>query len=172
MKNYVDQGGCNPGWRSRWITSSKIFIVLNKFPFLKTFFKTLAYFFGMVLGYKLRWPKSVTAISICSRQFQFAHGNFSLLTAISICSRQFQFARGNFNLLIAILILLSIRKFQFYLRRFQFTDGNFKILPKALSIFSQQRSRHFSLCSPPVSYSHRQWPCTEVKTQNQKSIII
>ena len=34
----------------------------------------------------IRWPKSVTAISICSRQFQFAHGNFSLLTAISICS--------------------------------------------------------------------------------------
>ena len=31
----------------------------------------------------------LTAISICSRQFQFAHGNFNLLTAISICSRQF-----------------------------------------------------------------------------------
>ena len=40
----------------------------------------------------IRWPKSVTAISICSRQFQFAHGNFNLLTAISVCSRQFQFA--------------------------------------------------------------------------------
>ena len=43
----------------------------------------------------------LTAISICSRQFQFAHGNFNLLTAISICSRQFQFAHGNFNLLIS-----------------------------------------------------------------------
>ena len=30
----------------------------------------------------LWWPKSVTAISICSRQFQFVHGNFNLLTAI------------------------------------------------------------------------------------------
>ena len=37
----------------------------------------------------VRWPKSVTAISVCSRQFQFVHGNFNLLTAISICSRQF-----------------------------------------------------------------------------------
>ena len=44
---------------------------------------------------KLQWPKSVMAISICSRQFQFIHGNFNLLTAISICSRQFQFAHGN-----------------------------------------------------------------------------
>ena len=35
----------------------------------------------------LRWPKSVTAISTCSRQFQFAHGNFNLFTAISIYSR-------------------------------------------------------------------------------------
>ena len=32
----------------------------------------------------LRWPKSVTAISICSRQFQFVYGNFN-------------FTRGNFN---------------------------------------------------------------------------
>ena len=32
----------------------------------------------------LRWPKSVTAVSICSRQFQFAHGSFNLLTAVSI----------------------------------------------------------------------------------------
>ena len=56
------------------------------------------------LNCHLRWPKSVTAISICSRQFQFAHGSFSfahgsfnLLTAVSICSRQFQFAHGSFN---------------------------------------------------------------------------
>ena len=137
MKNYVDQGGCNPGWRSRWITSSKIFIVLNKFPFLKTFFKTLAYFFGMVLGYKLRWPKSVTAISICSRQFQFAHGNFSLLTAISICSRQFQFAHGNFNLFTAISI--CSRQFQFTHGNFNFTYGYFNLL----TAISQFYSRHF-----------------------------
>ena len=37
----------------------------------------------------------LTAISICSRQFQFTQGNFNLLTAISICSRQFQFFHGN-----------------------------------------------------------------------------
>ena len=97
---------------------------------------------------------------------QKCHGNFSLLTAISICSRQFQFVHGNFNLLTAISIYS--RQFQFYLRRFQFTDGNFAILLTALSIFSRQRSRHFSLRSPPVSYSRRQWPCTKVKTQNQK----
>ena len=69
----------------------------------------------------VRWPKSVTAISICSRQFQFAHGSFNLLTAvsisltaISICSRQFQFrsrqfqfAHGSFNLLTAVSISLT-----------------------------------------------------------------
>ena len=62
----------------------------------------------------LRWPKSVTAISICSRQFQFAHGSFNLLTAvsisltaISICSRQFQSAHGSFNLLTAVSISLT-----------------------------------------------------------------
>ena len=32
-----------------------------------------------------------------SWQFQFPHGNFNFLTAISICSRQFQFAHGSFN---------------------------------------------------------------------------
>ena len=67
-------------------------------------------------------PKvSLTAISICPRQFQFAHGssnfahgNFNLLTAVSICSRQFQlrsrqfqFAHGSFNLLTAVLISLT-----------------------------------------------------------------
>ena len=61
----------------------------------------------------------LTAISICSRQFQFAHGNFNLLTAISICSRQFQFAHGNFSLLTAISICS---------RQFQFAHGNFNLL--------------------------------------------
>ena len=63
-------------------------------------------------GPKVRWPKSVTAIStsftaisisprqfqLRSRQFQFHHGNFNFVhgnfnftTAISISSRQFQF---------------------------------------------------------------------------------
>ena len=107
---------------------------------------------------------------------QKCHGNFNLFTAISICSRQFQFAHGNFNLLTAISIYsrpfqFYSRQFQFYLRRFQSTDGNFTILLKALSIFSRQRSRHFSLRSPPVSYSRRQWPCTNVNTENQKSIF-
>ena len=115
---------------------------------------------------KVRWPKSVTlisilltAISICSRQFQFysrqfqsAHGHFNLLTAISICSRPFQ-----------------LRQFQFYSRRFQYTHGNFAILLKAISIFARQRPRHFSLLSPPVSYGGRQWPRT--KSQNAKSKV-
>ena len=98
--------------------------------------------------------KLFTAISICSRQFQFAHGNFNLLTAISIYPRQLQFYS---------------RQFQFYLRLFQFTHGNFAILLKALSIFSRQRSQHFSLRSPPVSFSRRRWPCT--KSQNAKSKV-
>ena len=80
------------------------------------------------LSGKLRWPKSVTAISICSRQFQFAHGNFNLLTAISICSRQFHFAHGNFNLLTAISICS---------RQFQFAHGNFNLLT-AISVCSRQ----------------------------------
>ena len=120
----------------------------------------------------VRWPQNVTtisilltAISICSRQFQFAHGNFNLATVISICSQQFQFTHGNFNLLTAILL----RQFQFYSRRFQYTHGNFAILVKAISIFSRQRSRHFSLLSPPVSYGGRQWPRT--KSQNTKSKV-
>ena len=70
---------------------------------------------------KVRWPKSVmaisicswqfnliTAISTCSRQFQFNHGNFNLFTAISICSRQFQLVHSNFN----------------FPKQFQFFNGN------------------------------------------------
>ena len=80
--------------------------------------------------FTLQWPKSVTAISVCSRQFQFAHGNFSLLTAIPICSRQFQFAQGNFNFTYGnfnftfgkFILLTAIS--QFYSRHFQFFHGN------------------------------------------------
>ena len=86
------------------------------------------------------WPKSVTAISIfCSRQFQFAHGNFNY--------GNFNFTHGDFNILTAISAILL----------------------KAISIFSRQRSRHFSLLSPPVSYGGRQWPRT--KSQNIKSQV-
>ena len=96
----------------------------------------------------------LTAISICSGQFQFAYGNFNLFREISICSRQFQFTHGNFNLLKAISI---------YSGRFR----NFT--PKAISIFSRQRSGHFSFLSPPVGYGGRQWPRT--KCQNAKSKV-
>ena len=58
----------------------------------------------------VRWPKSVTAISICSRQFQFAHGSFNLLTVVSICSRQFQF---------------RLRQFQFAYGSFNFAHDSF-----------------------------------------------
>ena len=116
-----------------------------------------------------------------SRQFKFAHGNSNLLTAISILltassilltaisiySRQFQFTHGNFN---------------FTYGNFNFTYGNFNLLTAisicsrqfqfthctAISIFSRQRSRHFSLRSSPVNFGGRQWP-PKVKTQNQKS---
>ena len=75
----------------------------------------------------------LTAISICSRQFQFVHGNFNLPKAILICSRQFQFIHGNFNYDnfnfthgdFNILTAIS----QFYSREFQFFEGN------ALGIF-------------------------------------
>ena len=97
----------------------------------------------------------------------FAHGNFNFFTANSFYSRQFQFysrqfqfAHGNFNLFTAISICS---------RRFQFSHGNFAILLRAISTFSQQRSRHFSLLSPPVSYGGRQWPRT--KSQNIKSKV-
>ena len=107
-----------------------------------------------MFGSIIRWPKSVTAISICSRQFQFAHGNFNfthgnfnLLTAISVCSRQFQFVHGNFNLLTAISILLTA--ISICSRQFQFTHGNFNLLTAiliaaisilltAISIYSRQ----------------------------------
>ena len=88
------------------------------------------------------------AISICSRLFQFTHRDFNLLTAtISIYLRQFQFTRGNFN----------------------FAHGNFNLLT-AISTFSRQRSRHFSLSSQPVYYGGRQWS-PKVKKQIQKSIL-
>ena len=72
----------------------------------------------------------LTAISICSRQFQFTHGN---------CN----FTHGNFNLFTAILV--HSRQFQLYLltassiysRQFQFVHGNFN-LPSAISIYSRQ----------------------------------
>ena len=68
-----------------------------------------------------------------SRQFQFAHGNFNLLTAVSICSRQFQFrsrqfqfAHGSFNLLTAVSI--CSRQFQFAHGSFNFAHGSFNLL--------------------------------------------
>ena len=66
---------------------------------------------------KVRWPKSVTAISTSPRQFQFDHGNFN-------------FTHGNFNLTTAIstsLTAISIwsRQFQLHSRQFQFDHGNF-----------------------------------------------
>ena len=121
-------------------------------------------------------PKVSRQFQFHSRQFQFVHGNFNLptaisvsltailisLTAVSTYSRQFQLAHGNFNLFTAISTCS---------RLFQFTHGNFAILliDKALSIFSRQRSQHFSLRTPPVSYNRRQWPCT--KSQNAKSKV-
>ena len=100
-----------------------------------------------ILGRFLRWPKSVTAISISSRQFQlrsrqfqfhhgnfnFVHGNFNLttaistsFTAISISPRQFQFHHGNFNFTTAISI--SPRQFQLRSRQFQLHHGNFNFI--------------------------------------------
>ena len=62
---------------------------------------------------------------------------------------------GNLNLLTAISILLTA--ISICSRQFQFTQ-------------TRQRSRHFSLRSPPVNFGGRQWP-PKVKTQNQKSLF-
>ena len=105
---------------------------------------------------------------------QKSHGNLNLLMAISICSRQFQFTHGNFNFTYGnfnLFTAISIRS-----RHFQLTDGNFNLFTAtfnfftAISIYSWQRSRHFSLRSPPVNFGGRQWP-PKVKTQNQKSLF-
>ena len=73
---------------------------------------------------------SILLTAICSRQFQFTHGNFN-------------FTHGNFNLFTAISV--HSRQFQLYLltassiysRQFQLVHGNFN-LPLAISIFWRQ----------------------------------
>ena len=132
----------------------------NKFRFFYPFTSRFKSFY-------LQWPKSVTAISVCPWQFQFVHGNFNLLTAISVCSRQFQFVRDNFNLVTAISICS---------RQFQFAHGNFNLLTaisqfysRHLQFFLRQRSRHFSLCSPPYQL---QPPTVALhQSQNAKSKV-
>ena len=82
-------------------------------PFESYMSKRILFFANLICSSvsSVRWPKSVTAISISprqfqlrSRQFQFHHGNFNFttaistsFTAISTSSRQFQFHHGNFN---------------------------------------------------------------------------
>ena len=44
-----------------------------------------------------RWDCKSVQVSHPCTVAQKCHGNFNLLTAISICSRQFQFAHGSFN---------------------------------------------------------------------------
>ena len=100
----------------------------------------------------------LTAISICSRQFQFTHAISILLTAISICSRQFQLTHGNFNYLCLRLVQFTHGNFNLFTaisicpRQFQFTHGNFNFLTanNAHGIFR---------------FAHH------VKRQNQKSIF-
>ena len=50
------------------------------------------------MAFNLRWPTTVTAISIWPRQYQFGHGNFNLAASISIWPLQFQFGHGKINL--------------------------------------------------------------------------
>ena len=123
----------------------------------------------------LRWPKSVTAISILlktisifSRQFQylqgnfnFTHDNFNFFTAISIYSRQFQFAHGNFN---------------------YFTHGNFNLLStisiySTISFFQRQITLTAFLNFASLTTSKRKIKSRylksifKVKSENQKSKI-
>ena len=110
----------------------------------------------------IRWPKSVTAISVCSPQFQFVHGNFNLLTAISIYSRQFQFAHGNFNLLTAISTCS---------RQFQFAHGNFNlftaisIFPRNFNFFTATLTAFFA----SLTICQLRRPTVATKSQNAKS---
>ena len=46
--------------------------------------------------------------------FNFTHCNFNLLAENFNCSRQFQFAHGNFNLPTAVSISIYSRQFQFF----------------------------------------------------------
>ena len=115
----------------------------------------------------LQWPKSVSAISIYSQQFQFVQGNFNLFTAIataiSICSQQFQFTQGNFNLLTAIATAISVCSPQF-----QFAHGNFISVfhGNAILCYSIFRFAHYlSTMAADGSYQ------TSIKTQNRKSIF-
>ena len=120
----------------------------------------------------VRWPKSVTAISISpqqfqlrSRQFQLHHGNFNFITAIStsitaisISSRQFQFHHGNFNFVhgnfnFITAISISSRQFQLHSWQFQFRHGNFNFVT-AISISSSLASLSLSL----TSFSGSFWP--------------
>ena len=78
-------------------------------------------------GFKLRWPSTVTAISIWPRQFQFGHGKINLATAISIWPRQNQFGHGNFNLATVISI---------WPRQNQFGHGEIN-LAMAISIYTR-----------------------------------
>ena len=75
----------------------------------------------------VRWPKSVTAISISPQQFQFHHGSSTSFTAIST-----SFA----------VISISRRQFHFHHGNFNFVHGNFNFTV-AISILSRQ---FFSTC--------------------------
>ena len=119
----------------------------------------------------VRWPKSVTAISISprqfqlrsrqfqlrSRQFQFHHGNFNFTTAISTSSRQFQFHHGNFNFVhgnfnFIMAISISPRQFQLHHGNFNFVHGNFNFIHGnfnfVTAISTLSRQFQFHLLSP------------------------
>ena len=71
---------------------------------------------------------------LCSRQFQFVHGNFYFTHGnFNFTYGNFNFTYGNFNFTYGNSNLLMAIS-QFYSRQFQFTDGNFAILLKAISI--------------------------------------
>ena len=57
----------------------------------------------------LRWPKSITAISTCSRQFQLVHGYFNLLTAISTFPRNFNFLTATLTTFFASLTTCQLQ---------------------------------------------------------------
>ena len=89
-------------------------------------------------------------ISVCSRQFQYAHGNFNFTHGnFNFTYGNFNFTYGDFNLLTAIS--------QFYSRQLQFFHGN------AHGIF--RFAHHLSATAADSGLAPK------VKTQNQKSIF-
>ena len=85
-------------------------------PFLSDHFSKIPIFSSQITIVK---PPRKRA-HLVSTVAQNCHGNFNLLTAVSICSRQFQFRSRQFQ--------FRSRQFQFAYGSFNFAHGSFNLL--------------------------------------------